>query len=151
MKTINKYKQPETETGRNASSMCLKCSSYDVASFPVYLTELNGNITRAGDVVRCAKCGKIKIYGLANGIGRASGNILKKDFNNWPVLRRNYITSDKWERAVLDASLDSKRMIWIDARKNLRPAEPEGNAAKILQRWKDLLNQKNNEYEIITE
>lgn len=124
----------------NEPEACLACRTANVATFPVYLTEFDGRITRAGHVGRCANCGHIKSYGLSNCIGRSSGRRMIQDMKYWPVLKRNNIRPDEWIEAVLEASRDPKRMIWLDARNGLLPAEPDGNAAEIYKRFVRLAN-----------
>jgi hypothetical protein len=134
----------KNEISLNAPETCLACKTPNVATFPVYLTELDGKITQTGHVGRCANCGHIKHYGVNNCIGRYSGKVLKADFHRWAVLKRNGIMPSEWIEAVCDASRNPKRMIWLDARNGLLPAEPEGKMREVMKRWEGLLNAQRN-------
>lgn len=142
-KLIVEQQKPDVEK-LNAANRCLACGAHDVATFPVYLTELDGKVTQAGHVGRCANCGHIKHYGVNNCIGRYSGKVLKADFHRWAVLKRNGIMPSEWIEAVCDASRNPKRMIWLDARNGLLPAEPEGKMREVMKRWEGLLNAQRN-------
>lgn len=139
---VTKQTKQQEEKPKDTNHRCMACGKYEVATFPVYLTEMDGHITQAGHVVRCQNCGYIKRYGLEAGIGRLNGTRMLKDFNRWPVLKRNGIGPDEWEQAVLDAARDKKRMVWVDARNGLLPADPDGTAAQIYKRWERLLNER---------
>lgn len=133
------------EISLNAPETCMACRTPNVATFPVYLTELDGKITQAGHVGRCANCGTIKHYGVNNCIGRFSGSskkLLKADFHRWAVLKRNGIRPSDWIEAVCAASRNKEQMIWLDARNGLLPAEPEGKWKDVLKRWEALVNEK---------
>lgn len=132
--------ETKNEISLNAPETCLACRTPNVATFPVYLTEFDGKITMAGHVGRCANCGHIKHYGISNCIGRSSGRRIIQDMKFWPVLKRNNIRPGEWIDAVLEASRDPKRMIWLDARNGLLPADPDGNAAEFYKRFERLIN-----------
>ena len=143
-KTFEEQKQ-EKGISLNAPETCMACRTPNVATFPVYLTELDGKITQAGHVGRCANCGTIKHYGVNNCIGRFSGSskkLLKADFHRWAVLKRNGIRPSDWIEAVCNASRNKEQMIWLDARNGLLPAEPEGKWKDVLKRWEALVNEK---------
>lgn len=137
-----KNSQEKQELPLNLPESCLACHSLEVMTQPVYLTELDGKVTQAGYVARCVRCGYIKSFGLHKGIGRLVGRKLRTDFAYWPVLRRNNITPDEWIGAVINAAENKGRMVWLDARNGLLPAEPEGKYAEVIKRWKGLLNAK---------
>lgn len=137
-------KKEQSSISLNDPATCLACKTANVATFPVYLTELDGKVTQAGHVGRCANCGHIKHYGVNNCIGRSSGKVLKADFHRWAVLKRNGIRPSDWIEAVCDASRNPKRMIWLDARNGLLPAEPEGKLREVMKRWEGILNAQRN-------
>lgn len=143
-KMVEEQKQ-EQSISLNDPATCMACRTPNVATFPVYLTELDGKITQAGHVGRCVNCGTIKHYGVNNCIGRFSGSgkkLLKADFHRWAVLKRNGIRPSDWIEAVCDASRNKEQMIWLDARNGLLPAEPEGKWKDVLKRWEALVNEK---------
>lgn len=119
---------------------CLACRTLNVASFPVRLTQLDGTVVTVCHVARCVNCGYIKNYGLHKGIFKLNGKHADFKMQYWPELKRNGINPGRFEEAVIEASRNKDRMIWLDARNGLLPAEPDGTAGQIMKRWEALLN-----------
>lgn len=130
----------KNETPLNLRESCLACRTLNVASFPVHLTELDGSVTLVCYVARCLNCGYIKNYGMYKGIFKLNG--VKPDFKMqyWPELKRNGITPDMFLDAVLEAARYKSRTIWLDARKGLAQAEPEGKYQDLLKRLESVGN-----------
>lgn len=137
---VTQKQQEQQAIPLNNRESCLACRTLEVACFPVHLTELDGKVTLVCHVARCFNCGYIKNYGQHKGIFKFSG--AKPDFKiqYWPELKRNGITPDKFIEAVCEAARDKDRTIWLDARRNLTQAEPEGKYREILQRLERAVN-----------
>ena len=137
---VTQKQNQQKQVSLNAPQTCLACHSAEVACFPVHLTEFDGKVTLVCHVARCKNCGYIKNYGLNKGIFKLGG--VKPDFKMqyWPELRRNGITPDQFVEAVCEAARDKERTIWLDARRNLAQAEPEGKYREILQQLEKAVN-----------
>ena len=139
MQVTQKQQEPVAASLSRPES-CLACRAQEVACFPVHLTELDGKVTLVCYAARCKSCGYIKNYGVYKGIFKLGG--VKPDFKMqyWPELRRNGITPDQFVEAVCEAARDKERTIWLDARRNLAQAEPEGKYQEILKRLEQTVN-----------
>lgn len=118
---------------------CPACGKLTFSAFPVHLRELDGTDTLVCKVIKCAECERIKHYGLDLGIGKMSGKFIKNDFQNWPELRRNNISPERFVDAIL---AHPKGHIWLDARNGLKPVEPEGTQAELLKRWEAFIKRQ---------
>ena len=132
--------QETQETPLNLPESCLACRTLNVATFPVKLTQLDGSVITVCHVARCVNCGYIKNYGMYKGIFKLNGN--KPDFKMqyWKELQENGITPGEFIDAVCEAAKDKDRTIWLDARNDLKQAQPSENARRIMYKWQELIN-----------
>lgn len=111
---------------------CPACGKLTFSAFPVHLREKDGTDTLICQVIKCAKCGRIKHYADGWGIGKVSGDKLYAPSEFWPELKRNDITPEQFLDAIF---AHPEGHIWLDARNGLKPVEPEGTQAELLKRW----------------
>lgn len=137
---VTQKQEKKQEISLNRPESCLACHTLEVACFPVKLTQLDGSVITVCHVARCVNCGYIKNYGMYKGIFKLG--VVKPDFKMqyWQELKHNGITPDMFVEAVCEAAKDKNRTIWLDARKGLKQAAPQGKYHEMLKRLEQAVN-----------